>query len=30
MNLDLETWAQLVGFAVAFYALFINFTKDPF
>jgi|MTBAKSStandDraft_2_1061841.scaffolds.fasta_scaffold07935_9 hypothetical protein len=30
MSLDLETLVQLVAFAVAFYAMFINFTKDPF
>lgn len=30
MSLDLETWAQLGAFVVAFYALFVSFTQDPF
>jgi len=30
MSLDLETTAQLVAFVVAFYAMYVNFTKDPF
>lgn len=30
MSLDLETSAQLVAFVVAFYVMYVNFTKDPF
>jgi hypothetical protein len=30
MNIDLETGAQLVGFVVAFYLMYVNFTQDPF
>lgn len=28
--LDLETVAQLVAFVVAFYVMYVSFTKDPF
>jgi hypothetical protein len=30
MHLDLETWAMLIAFVVAFYTMFVSFTKDPF
>lgn len=30
MSLDFESWAQLIGFAVAFYVMYVNFTQDPF
>ena len=28
--LDFETIAQLVLFALAFYVMFVSFTRDPF
>lgn len=30
MTLDFETWALVAAFLVAFYALFVSFTQDPF
>jgi hypothetical protein len=30
MGLDFETIAQLVLFALAFYVMFVSFTRDPF
>lgn len=30
MQLDLETWALIIAFAIAFYAMFVSFTQDPF
>jgi hypothetical protein len=30
MSIDLETGAQLVAAVVAFYLMYVNFTKDPF
>jgi hypothetical protein len=30
MYLDLETIAMLIAFVLAFYAMFVSFTKDPF
>jgi hypothetical protein len=30
MYLDLETWAMLIAFVVAFYSMYVSFTKDPF
>ncbi len=30
MSLDFETWALIGAFVVAFYALFVGFTQDPF
>jgi hypothetical protein len=30
MAIDVETTALLIAFAVAFYAMFVSFTKDPF
>lgn len=29
-NLDFETIVQLIMFVVAFYVMFVSFTKDPF
>ena len=29
-NLDFETIVQLTMFVVAFYVMFVSFTKDPF
>jgi hypothetical protein len=30
MSLDFETIVQLVMFVVAFYVMYVSFTKDPF
>ncbi len=30
MNLDFETIVQLIMFVVAFYVMYVSFTKDPF
>jgi hypothetical protein len=30
MPLDIETTALLIAFVVAFYTMFVSFTKDPF
>lgn len=30
MSIDFETGAQMVAFVLAFYLMYINFTKDPF
>lgn len=30
MHLDFETIVQLVMFVVAFYVMYVAFTKDPF
>lgn len=30
MTIDLETSAQLVAAIVAFYVMYVSFTKDPF
>lgn len=30
MNLDFETIVQLIMFVVAFYIMYVSFTKDPF
>lgn len=30
MTLDFQTIAQLVMFCVAFYLMYVSFTKDPF
>jgi hypothetical protein len=30
MHLDFETIVQLVMFVVAFYVMYVSFTKDPF
>lgn len=29
-DLDFETIVQLIMFVVAFYVMFVSFTKDPF
>jgi hypothetical protein len=30
MSLDLETWSLVIAFLVAFYAMVVSFTQDPF
>jgi hypothetical protein len=30
MSLDFETWSLVIAFLVAFYAMFVSFTQDPF
>ncbi|QQO53594.1 MAG: hypothetical protein N838_09750 [Thiohalocapsa sp. PB-PSB1] len=30
MHFDLETWVMGAAFAIAFYAMFVSFTQDPF